>query len=128
MILIKAYRICCTEVWILTVNVQKPKIVVFRNGECINNKEKLEYNGDNNKVANQFNYIYFGMLFNYNGNPVCTYYNWYILAFVYDACIHHYVVMYIIIIINLWEDCLTEIKTLNLNFIQMINCKNVPTL
>lgn len=62
MILIKAYRICCTEVWILTVNVQKPKIVVFRNGECINNEEKLEYNGDNNKVANQFNYIYFGML------------------------------------------------------------------
>lgn len=55
--------------------VQKPKIVVFRNGECINNEEKLEYNGDNNKVANQFNYIYFGMLFNYNGNPVCTYYN-----------------------------------------------------
>lgn len=46
-----------TEDWNLTVNVQKTKIIVFRNGKCINNEDKWEYKGNIVEDVNQFNYL-----------------------------------------------------------------------
>ena len=52
-----------TKEWNLTVNVQKTKIVVFRNGKYVRDEEKWTYDGKNVEVVNQFNYL--GLLFNY---------------------------------------------------------------
>ena len=57
-----------TNEWDLCVNVQKTKIVVFRNGGTV--KDTWQYNGSEVEVVNQFNYL--GMLFNYNGKFLST--------------------------------------------------------
>lgn len=49
----------------LTVNVQKTKIIVFRNGRTIRNNEKWYYNNEPIEVVNEFNYL--GLMLNYNG-------------------------------------------------------------
>ena len=54
----------CTE-WNLTVNVQKTKIVVFRNGGNLRENETWLYQGEEIEIVQQFNYL--GMNFNYNG-------------------------------------------------------------
>lgn len=54
----------------LSVNVQKTKIVIFRNGKRVKDDEKWEYNSKYIEVVNQFNYL--GMLFNYNGKFLST--------------------------------------------------------
>ena len=46
-------------------NVDKTKIVIFRNGGNIRENEKWFYDGTEIQIVNQFNYL--GMLFNYNG-------------------------------------------------------------
>ena len=51
--------------WKLTLNVDKTKIVIFRNGGNIRENEKWFYDGTEIQIVNQFNYL--GMLFNYNG-------------------------------------------------------------
>ena len=54
----------CTE-WNLTVNVQKTKIMVFRNGGNIRGNENWTYQGEEIEIVQQFSYL--GMNFNYNG-------------------------------------------------------------
>ena len=54
-----------TMKWDLTVNTNKTKIVVFRNGGKIRKNEKWFYNGYELEVVNEFNYL--GLLFFYNG-------------------------------------------------------------
>ena len=51
--------------WKLTLNVDKTKILIFRNGGNIRENEKWFYDGTQIQIVNQFNYL--GMLFNYNG-------------------------------------------------------------
>jgi hypothetical protein len=54
-----------TKEWKLKVNVQKTKIVVFRNGRKIRGNETWSYDNACLEVVNEFNYL--GVLFNYNG-------------------------------------------------------------
>jgi hypothetical protein len=61
---------CYNDEWNLTLNVDKTKIVVFRNGGKIRENEKWFYNGKEIEVANQFKYL--GMLFDYNGKHNVT--------------------------------------------------------
>ena len=49
----------------LSLNVDKTKIVVFRNGGKMKDSEKWYYNGKSLDIVNKFNYL--GMLFNFNG-------------------------------------------------------------
>ena len=51
--------------WNLTVNVQKTKIMVFRNGGVIRDNESWIYQNEHIEIVNQFSYL--GMIFNYNG-------------------------------------------------------------
>ena len=51
--------------WKLTLNVDKTKIVIFRNGGNIKENENWVYDGKEIQIVNQFSYL--GMLFNYNG-------------------------------------------------------------
>ena len=61
---------CYNNKWNLTLNVDKTKIVLFRNGGKIRENEKWFYNGKEIEVVNQFKYL--GMLFNYNGKHNVT--------------------------------------------------------
>lgn len=54
-----------TSVWDLTVNVQKTKIVIFRNGGKIHNNERWHLNGEPTEVVDSFTYL--GLLLQYNG-------------------------------------------------------------
>ena len=54
-----------TQNWNLTVNTNKTKIVVFRNGGKLRDNEKWYFNGCKLDVVNEF--IYLGVLFFYNG-------------------------------------------------------------
>ena len=54
-----------TKKWNLTVNIDKTKILVFRNGKKLTGHVNWTYDGKNIEVVDQFNYL--GMLFNYNG-------------------------------------------------------------
>ena len=54
-----------TQNWNLTVNTNKTKIVVFRNGGKLRDNEKWYFNGCKLDVVNEF--IYHGVLFFYNG-------------------------------------------------------------
>ena len=54
-----------TTKWNLTVNVEKTKIVIFRNGGKIRSDEKWFLNGENISTVDKF--MYLGMLINYNG-------------------------------------------------------------
>ena len=54
-----------TKKWNLTVNIDKTKILVFRNGKKLTGHMEWTYNGKIIEVVDQFNY--FGVLFNYNG-------------------------------------------------------------
>lgn len=54
-----------TSVWDLTVNVQKTKIVIFRNGGKIHNNERWHLNGEPIEVVDSFTYL--GLLLQYNG-------------------------------------------------------------
>jgi hypothetical protein len=51
--------------WKLTLNVDKTKIMVFRNGDKVEDNEIFFYNGRALEMVDNFNYL--GMLFNYNG-------------------------------------------------------------
>ena len=51
--------------WNLTVNINKTKVVVFRNGGKLRNDEKWTYNGENIEVVDQ--YLYLGVMLHYNG-------------------------------------------------------------
>ena len=51
--------------WDLTLNTNKTKIVVFRNGGKLRDNEKWYYNGCQLESVNKFNYL--GILFFYNG-------------------------------------------------------------
>ena len=57
--------------WKLTLNVDKTKIVIFRNGGNIKENENWVYDGKEIQIVNQFSYL--GMLFNYNGEFNETY-------------------------------------------------------
>ena len=57
----------CTE-WNLTVNVQKTKIMIFRNGGNIRGNENWTYQGEEIEIVQQFSYL--GMNFNYNGKSI----------------------------------------------------------
>ena len=59
-----------TNDWNLKVNVDKTKVVVFRNGGKIRNDEVWFYNGIKLDVVDEFKYL--GMLFNYNGKFLKT--------------------------------------------------------
>ena len=50
---------------LITVNVEKTKIVISRNGGKIRFDEKWSLNGDNISIVDKF--MYPGMLLNYNG-------------------------------------------------------------
>ena len=52
------------------MNVQKTKIVVFRNGGNIRNNEKWTYKNDLLKVVNKFTYL--GIVLNFNGKFLVT--------------------------------------------------------
>ena len=54
-----------TTKWNFTVNVEKTKIVIFRNGRKIRSDEKWFLKGDNISIVDKF--MYLGMLINYNG-------------------------------------------------------------
>ena len=54
-----------TKKWNLTVNIDKTKILVFKNGKKLTGHVNWTYDGKNIEVVDQFNYL--GMLFNYNG-------------------------------------------------------------
>ena len=54
----------CNE-WKLEVNVQKTKIVVFRNGGKLRNTENWSYNGYYIDIVSEFNYL--GVLMSSNG-------------------------------------------------------------
>ena len=54
-----------TEKWSLIVNVEKTKIIVFRNGGIVKPEESWLYNGEQIEVVDQFCYL--GILLNYNG-------------------------------------------------------------
>ena len=51
--------------WNLEVNIQKTKIVIFRNGGIIRENEFWLYNGEKLEVLNEFCYL--GVILNYNG-------------------------------------------------------------
>ena len=51
--------------WDLTVNTEKTKVIVFRNGGKIREYEDWSYDGHELEIVDQFNYL--GMLLNYNG-------------------------------------------------------------
>ena len=53
-----------TTKWNLTVNVEKTKIVIFKNGGKIRSDEKWFLNGDNISIVDKF--IYLGMLMKFN--------------------------------------------------------------
>ena len=54
-----------TKQWNLEVNIQKTKIVIFRNGGQIKQNETWLYDGCQIEVLNQFTYL--GIVLNYNG-------------------------------------------------------------
>ena len=54
-----------TEKWDLILNINKTKIVVFRNGGKLRDNEKWSYNGCQLDIVDEFNYL--GILFFYNG-------------------------------------------------------------
>ena len=54
-----------TQTWKLSVNIDKTKILVFRNGGTLHRNEQWFYGGKKLDIVNQFNYL--GLLFNYNG-------------------------------------------------------------
>ena len=51
--------------WDLTVNTDKTKILVFRNGSRSRVDDKWYYNGEELEVVNEFNYL--GFLLSFNG-------------------------------------------------------------
>ena len=51
--------------WSLRVNVEKTKVVVFRNGGKIHHNEHWIYDNVGLEIVNEFKYL--GLLFNYNG-------------------------------------------------------------
>ena len=51
--------------WKLDLSIDKTKIVIFRNGGNIKEKENWVYDGKEIQIVNKFSYL--GMLFNYNG-------------------------------------------------------------
>ena len=55
----------CTTKWNLSVNVEKTRIEIFKNGGKIWSDEKWFLNGDNISIVDKF--MYLGMLINYNG-------------------------------------------------------------
>ena len=54
-----------TEKWTLSVNINKTKIVVFRNGGILSDDEKWYYNGLQIETVNSFTYL--GVVLNFNG-------------------------------------------------------------
>ena len=54
-----------TTKWDLTVNTDKTKIIIFRNGGIIREHETWTYNGRKLEIVEEFNYL--GVLLNYNG-------------------------------------------------------------
>ena len=54
----------CTAKWNLSVNVEKIRIEIFKNGRKIWSDEKWFLNGDNISIVDKF--MYLGMLINYN--------------------------------------------------------------
>ena len=59
-----------TKQWNLEVNIQKTKIVIFRNGGQIKRNENWLYDGCQIEVLNQFTYL--GIVLNYNGKFLVT--------------------------------------------------------
>ena len=56
---------CYCDEWNLTVNVQKTKIMVFRNGGVIRANESWTFQDESIEIVNQFSYL--GVNVNYNG-------------------------------------------------------------
>ncbi|XP_055997458.1 uncharacterized protein LOC130047118 [Ostrea edulis] len=54
-----------TTKWDLSVNVEKTKIVIFRNGSKISSNERWHLNGEPIEIVDKFTYL--GVLMNYNG-------------------------------------------------------------
>ena len=54
----------------MDVNVQKTKVVVFRNGGKIHNNVKWSYSGENVEIVDLF--VYIGVMFNFNGKFFVT--------------------------------------------------------
>ena len=54
------------ETWNLTVNVDKTKIIVFRKGGLLSQRERWFYNGAEIEIVNQFNYL--GVVFTPGGS------------------------------------------------------------
>ena len=59
-----------TQEWNLTVNINKTKIMVFRNNGKLRNNEKWTYDGQSLEIVESFNYL--GMLFHFNGKFLKT--------------------------------------------------------
>ena len=59
-----------TKKWNLTVNIDKTKIMVFRNGKKLRDDEIWTYDGKRVDTVDQFNYL--GILLNYNGKFLQT--------------------------------------------------------
>jgi uncharacterized protein YmfQ (DUF2313 family) len=54
-----------TEKWKLSININKTKIVVFRNCGILSDDEKWYYNGLKLETVNSFTYL--GVVLNFNG-------------------------------------------------------------
>jgi hypothetical protein len=54
-----------TEKWKLSVNINKTKTVVFRNGGILSDDEKWYYNGSQLETVNTLTYL--GVVLNFNG-------------------------------------------------------------
>ena len=54
-----------TEKWKLSININKTKIVVFRNGGILSDDEKWYYYGSQLETVNSFTYL--GVVLNFNG-------------------------------------------------------------
>ena len=59
-----------TKEWNLSVNVEKTKVMIFRNGGKVRKEETWYYEGCKLDVVNEFKYL--GMLLNYNGKFLKT--------------------------------------------------------
>ena len=58
-------KIIYTKKWKLTVNIDKTKIVIFRNGGLVKDEEKCLYDDVQKDIVNKFTYL--GIVLNFNG-------------------------------------------------------------
>ena len=53
-----------SQKWGMEVNIEKSKVMVFRNGEEISNADKLYYDGKLVETVDKFSYLKFNFYYN----------------------------------------------------------------